>query len=139
MAQSFSNPLVEQREFLAGKSAILLEEKAVFTVTGVDRLTWLNDVFSQKLDDLKPGVSVEALWLDPQGHIVRDFHILDDGESTWLITYKQSFDPFLAQLTRMIFRAKVVVTDCSAEFKIVATWNKNISDAVLAWQDPWRC
>lgn len=137
MAQSFSNPLVEQREFLAGKSAILLEEKAVFTVTGVDRLTWLNDVFSQKLDDLKPGVSVEALWLDPQGHIVRDFHILDDGESTWLITYKQSFDPFLAQLTRMIFRAKVVVTDCSAEFKIVATWNKNISDAVLAWQDPW--
>ena len=137
MAQSFSNPLVEQRDFLAGKSAISLEDKTVFTVSGVDRLTWLNDVFSQKLDDLKPGVSVEALWLDPQGHIVRDFHIVDDGESTWLITYKESFDALLVQLSRMIFRAKVDITDCSTAFSIVATWDKRISNAVLAWQDPW--
>jgi len=67
MTQSYSNPLVEQREFVAGSSAVLLEDKSVIVVTGEDRLTWLNDLFSQKLDDLKPGVSVEALWLDAQG------------------------------------------------------------------------
>jgi folate-binding Fe-S cluster repair protein YgfZ len=50
MTQSFANPLVEQREFLAGKSAILIEEKVVFTISGEDRLSWLNDLFSQKLD-----------------------------------------------------------------------------------------
>lgn len=137
MTQSFANPLVEQREFLAGKSAVLLEEKSVFTVSGVDRLTWLNDVLSQKLDDLKPGTSVEALWLDPQGHIVRDFHIVDDGETTWLITSKNSFSELLAQLSRMIFRAQVVITDLSAEFSVVATWHKTIPGSVLTWQDPW--
>ena len=64
MAQSYSNPLVEQREFIAGLSAVLVEEKAVLVVDGLDRLTWLNDLFSQSLLDLQTGVSVEALWLD---------------------------------------------------------------------------
>jgi folate-binding Fe-S cluster repair protein YgfZ len=87
MTQSYSNPLVEQREFIAGTSAVLLEDKTVIKVSGEERLTWLNDLFSQKLDDLKPNVSVEALWLDAQGRIVRDFHIVDGGEISWLITY----------------------------------------------------
>jgi len=137
MAQSFANPLVEQREFIAGKSAILLEDKAVLTVSGDDRLTWLNDVLSQKLDDLQPNTSIEALWLDPQGHIVRDFHIVDDGETTWLITFKKSFPELLTQLQRMVFRAKVVITDRTEDFSVVATWGKNISGAVIVWQDPW--
>ena len=47
MTQSFSNPLVEQREFVAGSSAVYLEEKSVLVVSGEDRLTWLNDLLSQ--------------------------------------------------------------------------------------------
>jgi folate-binding protein YgfZ len=137
MTQSFANPLVEQREFLAGKSAILLEEKVVFTISGEDRLTWLNDLFSQKLDDLLLGVSVEALWLDAQGHIVRDFHIIDDGVTTWLTTYKTGFEELLTQLKRMVFRAKVAITDCSADYLVVATWDKDIQAAALQWADPW--
>lgn len=137
MTQSFANPLVEQREFLAGKSAILLEEKVVFTISGEDRLTWLNDLFSQKLDELLLGASVEALWLDAQGHIVRDFHIIDDGATTWLITYKAGFEELLTQLKRMVFRAKVVITDCSADYLIVAAWDKDIQAATLQWVDPW--
>jgi len=38
MTQSFSNPLVEQREFLAGKSLIELE-KSILNISGADRLT----------------------------------------------------------------------------------------------------
>ncbi len=137
MTQSFANPLVEQREFLAGKSAVLLSEKVVFTVSGEDRLTWLNDLFSQKLDELLLGESVEALWLDPQGHIVRDFHIVDDGEKAWLITFKTGFEELLTQLQRMVFRAKVVIADCSADFAVIATWNTAVQGSALQWVDPW--
>lgn len=137
MTQSFANPLVEQREFLAGKSAILIEEKVVFTISGEDRLSWLNDLFSQKLDELRIGASVEALWLDPQGRIVRDFHIVDDGENAWLITYKTDFAELLTQLQRMVFRAKVVITDCSADYAVVATWNTDVEGSALQWLDPW--
>ncbi len=136
MTQSFSNPLVEQREFLAGKSLIELE-KTILKISGDDRLTWLNDLFSQKLDDLTPGTSVEALWLDPQGHIVRDFHLVDDGESTWLITYTVGFDQLLTQLSRMVFRAKVVIEDNTDQFKVLASWDTSIPNAIHSWSDPW--
>ena len=137
MTQSYSNPLVEQREFVAGSSAVLLEEKSVLVASGEDRLTWLNDLFSQKLDDLKPSVSVEALWLDAQGRIVRDFHILDDGEKSWLITYSTELANLVTQLQRMVFRAKVTVEDVSADYEVVATWAKDVSGSVMSWQDPW--
>jgi tRNA-modifying protein YgfZ len=137
MTQSYSNPLVEQREFVAGSSAVLLEDKSVIVVTGEDRLTWLNDLFSQKLDDLKPVVSVEALWLDAQGRIVRDFHIIDDGEKSWLITYSTELANLVTQLQRMVFRAKVTVEDVSADYAVVATWSKDVSGSVMSWQDPW--
>ncbi len=137
MTQSYSNPLVEQREFVAGSSAVLLEEKSVLVVSGEDRLTWLNDLFSQKLDDLKPGVSVEALWLDAQGRIVRDFHIVDDGEKSWLIAYSTELANLVTQLQRMVFRAKVTVEDVSEDYAVVATWSKDVSGSVMSWQDPW--
>jgi folate-binding protein YgfZ len=136
MTQSFSNPLVEQRDFLAGKSLIELE-KSILKISGADRLTWLNDLFSQKLDDLVPGVSVEALWLDPQGHIVRDFHLIDDSESTWLITYTSGFDQLLTQLSRMVFRAKVVIEDVTDQYKVLASWDLSIPAAIQTWSDPW--
>jgi folate-binding protein YgfZ len=137
MTQSYSNPLVEQREFVAGSSAVLVEDKSVIVVTGEDRLTWLNDLFSQKLDDLKAGVSVEALWLDAQGRIVRDFHIVDDGEKSWLITYSTELANLVTQLQRMVFRAKVTVEDMSSDYAVVATWSKDVSGSVMSWQDPW--
>lgn len=137
MTQSFSNPLVEQKEFIAGSSAVLLEDKSVLVVSGENRLTWLNDLFSQKLDDLKPNVSVEALWLDAQGRIVRDFHIVDDGEKSWLITYSAEIDVLVTQLQRMVFRAKVTVKDVSADFAVIATWSKDVPGSVMSWQDPW--
>lgn len=137
MTQSFSNPLVEQKEFIAGSSAVLLEDKSVLVVSGENRLTWLNDLFSQKLDDLKPNVSVEALWLDAQGRIVRDFHIVDDGEKSWLITYSAEIDVLVTQLQRMVFRAKVTVKDVSADYAVIATWSKDVPGSVMSWQDPW--
>jgi folate-binding protein YgfZ len=136
MTQSFSNPLVEQREFLAGKSLIELE-KSILKISGADRLIWLNDLFSQKLDDLMPGVSVEALWLDPQGHIVRDFHLIDDSESTWLITYTSGFDQLLTQLSRMVFRAMVVIEDVTDQYRVLASWDLSIPNARQTWSDPW--
>jgi folate-binding protein YgfZ len=137
MTQSFSNPLVEQKEFVAGSSAVYLEEKSVLVVSGEDRLTWLNDLLSQKLDDLKPGVCAEALWLDAQGRIVRDFHIVDDGEKSWLITYSIDVATLVSQLQRMVFRAKVTIEDKSADYAVIASWAKSVSGSVISWLDPW--
>ncbi|NBR54978.1 MAG: folate-binding protein, partial [Micrococcales bacterium] len=93
------NPNQEQKDLLAGLSYVSLDKK-VLEISGTDRLTWLNDMLSQKLDDLKPGQSVEALWLDAQGRVLRDFHILDDGDKTYLITFTEGFEAFLNSISR---------------------------------------
>ena len=87
MKSHFDNPLVEQRELLAGKRVIELDDRAIIRITGSDRHEWLNAMLSQRLDKLVAGASAEALHLDAQGRIEQDFQLIDDGDSTWLICY----------------------------------------------------
>ncbi len=129
------NPNQEQKDLLAGLSYVSLDKK-VLEISGTDRLTWLNDMLSQKLDDLKPGQSVEALWLDAQGRVLRDFHILDDGDKTYLITFTEGFEAFLNSISRMIFRAQVTLKD-RTDLQVVATFVSPIEGSELSWQDPW--
>ena len=129
------NPNQEQKDLLAGLSFVVLE-KEVLEVAGQDRLTWLNDMLSQKLDDLKPGQSVEALWLDAQGRVLRDFHIVDDGEKTYLITFSDDFEAFQSSLARMIFRAQVVLKH-RTDLKVIATFKAAVPGCLESWQDPW--
>ena len=96
MTASFGNPLVEQRELLAGEAAVLLEGRGVLRVWGDDRLKFLNNNLSQELENLRAGDSAEALLLDPQGRIEQVTHILDDGESSWLITAAGAAEALLA-------------------------------------------
>ena len=113
MNQVPGNPFTQQRSLLAGDSYVELD-KQVLEVKGEERLTWLNDILSQKLDELKPGDSTEALWLDVQGRILRDFHIITTDDALLLITFSQGFEDFVASLQRLVFRSKVqlsVLTD----------------------------
>lgn len=128
------NPIQDQRDLLAGKSYVVLDKK-VLAATGEDRLSWLNDIFSQKIIDLAPGVSQEALWLDAQGHILRDVHLIDDGEKTYLISFSNGFEDFVSSLTRMIFRAKVQL-EVMPELLVLGTFKQPLATP-LTWHDPW--
>ena len=69
VAAHYGNPLREQRA-LADEGAIVdLSHRAVLSVSGPDRLSWLNSITSQDLADLAPGASTETLVLDPNGRI----------------------------------------------------------------------
>lgn len=139
----FGNPNIEQRNLAEGKAAVELGARGIITVTGEDRLTWLHSLLSQNLKNLLPGVSAEALLLDPQGHIEQVIHFLDDGESSWLVVEDSGREPLLAWLTKMIFRMKVSVTDRSADFAVIGHIGEGIAQSfvsngiALVWQDPW--
>src|SRR5690625_568683 len=82
----FGEPLREQRLLIASKAVVDQSHLGVVTVSGPDRLSWLHSITSQHLTDLEPGVCVETLVLDPQGRIEQAASVVDDGETTWLIT-----------------------------------------------------
>lgn len=141
----YGSPLPEQRAFARGEAIISLSHHGVVTVTGPDRLSWLDSMTSQSLRGLTPGVSTESLLLDPQGHIEQVLRVVDDGEQTWLLVDADAHEALTAYLHRMRFALRVEVHDRSAELATVAVWSHGPAEAALAeldvalvqWRDPW--
>ena len=72
VASHYGEPLREQRALAAGTAVVDLSSRGVVTVTGPDRLSWLNTLSSQQVTDLAPGQSTELLLLSVQGRIEFD-------------------------------------------------------------------
>ena len=139
----YGNPMIEQRSLFEGESVCLLDPAGIISVSGLDRLNWLHSLLSQNLKNLKPGESAEALLLDPQGHIEQQIKIIDDGETTWLMVNQENTIALLDWLTKMVFRMKVELNNCSADFVLVGASQPNPELAFVAnshpliWKDQW--
>ncbi len=132
---SYSNPLVEQRDLLSGKSAVALDSK-VIRVIGDDRLKWLHALLSQNIVNLLPGQSAEALLLDPQGHVEANLHVVDDGRITWMIVDDSTADLVFEHFTKMKLRTKVTI-ELDRELQVFATFGEPLANANVVWVDPW--
>ncbi|MFD5276529.1 YgfZ/GcvT domain-containing protein [Pseudarthrobacter sp. NPDC058362] len=138
VAAHYGEPLREQRALAAGTAVVDLSNRGVVTVTGPDRLSWLNTLSSQQVAALKPGESSELLLLSVQGRIEFDARVIDDGGTTWLIVEATEAGPLAEFLNRMKFMLRVEVADVSAGWAVLGStravpeWS-----GLLAWQDPW--
>jgi len=115
----FGEPNKEQRELEAGTAWADLSHLNIIAVAGVDRLTWLHDVTTQHLSALAAGEWVEAMVLDPRGHVEFQFLLVDDGSTSWIVVAPDYCEGLLAYLTKMIFTRQVEVRDASDEFALL--------------------
>ena len=81
----YGNPLGEQRALAEGRAIVDLSDRAVITLTGEDRLSWLDSLTSQSVAKLQPGESAETLLLDPSGRVEHAMRVIDDGHVTYLL------------------------------------------------------
>jgi folate-binding protein YgfZ len=133
--QHYGSPLAEQRDLAAGTAIVDLSDRDVVTVTGPDRLGWLDSLLSQSVARLAPGESAEALLLDPSGRIEYVVRVVDDGETTWLLMDAGTGAGMAAFLERMRFMLRVEVADRSAEFATIGTLGSPVEG--VTWNDPW--
>ena len=139
------NPLGEQRALASGAAVAPLADRGVLAVPGEDRLSWLDSLTSQGLTRLGPGESTELLVLDPHGHVEHTASVIDDGQTTWLITDRGDAEGLLSWLRRMRFRLRVDPRDASEEFAVIGGTRAALAgvDAAspaglaLVWVDPW--
>ena len=134
--QHYGNPLGEQRDLARGAAIVDLSDRDVVTVTGPDRLTWLDSLLSQSLARLAPGESAEALLLDPSGRVEYAARVVDDGETAWLLMDAGTGTGLAAFLDRMRFMLRVEVADRSADFATIGTLGAPVA-GVVVWRDPW--
>lgn len=138
VAAHFGNPIGEQRALSAGRAVVELG-LGVVTVTGPDRLSWLNSITSQLLLGLQPGVSTETLVLDASGRVDHAARVVDDGTTTWLLTETGDAAPLAAWLDSMRFMLRVEVADRTADLATLGRLGGDpaAADAVVEWVDPW--
>ncbi len=112
-------PLVEQRELVAGRAVVRLGNRGVLSVAGPDRLTWLHDLTSQDVRGLAPGDAATALLLSATGHIEHVMSGVDDGERWVAFTEPGRISALVDWLDRMRFRREVEVSDLTDRFEVV--------------------
>lgn len=135
----YGDPFREQRLLADGQAVVDLSHRGVVTVSGPDRLSWLNSLSSQLLLGLRPGQSTETLLLTVQGRIEYSAHVVDDGATTWLVTEGGEAAPLAAWLQRMKFMLRVEVEDVTHAWAVVGATRAlpEVADAVVTWEDPW--
>jgi len=137
------DPFGEQRHFFSGDGVIALPHHHVISVSGPDRLTWLDSISSQFLAGLAPHHTTESLILSPQGRVEHRFLIVDDGETCWLLVEPGKADTLLSWLDKMTFRAEVTKTDHTADMNVFAMWREgessgsSVPEGSVVWRDPW--
>ena len=103
----YGDPFREQKLLASGRAGVDLSHRSVFTISGPDRLRWLNDISSQDFANLAPGQATVAYILSPQGHLNHVFGATDDGTTLWCHTEPGRLPELLAWLGKMIFAARV--------------------------------
>ncbi len=139
------SPLAEQRALAGGGAVAPLGDRAVLAVPGEDRLSWLDSLTSQALTRLAPGESTELLILDPHGHIEHAASVVDDGETTWLITDRADAEGLLSWLRKMRFRLRVDPRDATEDYAVIGGTRAALAaispaepaGMPLVWSDPW--
>ena len=103
----FGEVAKEARALEAGTAWADLSHRAVLTVTGEDRLMWLNNLTTQELLNWSSNTWTSALILDAQGHIAHQIFLVDDGTTTWMHTEKEKEEELFNFLSRMVFMLRV--------------------------------
>ncbi len=118
VAAHYGDPMREQRAMTEGQVLVDRSNRGVVTVAGPDRLTWLHSLTSQHLERLAPGVTAEALILNPQGQLEHHLTLTDDGTTVWAHVEPGTAPALVAYLNSMRFMLRVEVADVTAEFAV---------------------
>jgi folate-binding protein YgfZ len=111
---------------------ILLKDRGVVDVAGPDASTFLQGLITNDMKGVASGRAIYAALLTPQGKIIHDFLIAQGpGDAFWLDCVKANAADLAARLKKYKLRAKITITDRSAELRIVAN-----GQAAVTFEDP---
>jgi folate-binding protein YgfZ len=103
----------EFHALLSGCGAYSLEWRSKISLTGGDRVRWLNGMITNNVRDLAPGHGVYAFLLNAQGHIQADLYAFHRGESLLVDAERSQRDKILQLFDHYIIADDVEVTDIS--------------------------
>ncbi|MGA7338318.1 MAG: glycine cleavage T C-terminal barrel domain-containing protein [Candidatus Sulfotelmatobacter sp.] len=114
-AAQFADPQVELAALLGGCGVYDLGFRARLSLTGGDRVRWLNGMVTNNIRDLAPGHGGYAFLLNPQGRILGDMIVYNLGEKLVVETDRSQVEKIVATFEHYIIMDDVEVADITAE------------------------
>jgi folate-binding protein YgfZ len=111
-----------------------LPERAILSVSGEDRVGFLQGLVSNDVAEARPGHAVWAALLTPQGKWLADFFIHTDGERLLLDCERPQVPMVRQRLSRYRLRSRVTLTE--ADLLVYAVWDGDPDRTGLAARDP---
>jgi folate-binding protein YgfZ len=109
----FGDVRAEFQGLISGCGVYDLGSRVKISLTGGDRVRWLNGMVTNNIRDLAPGRGVYAFLLNPQGHILGDLYAYNRGESLVVDTDQSQLEKILAVFDKYIIMDDVEVGDIS--------------------------
>ena len=131
MPWHYGDPFGEQRA--AQNDAVVIDRshRAVITLTGPERRSWLHSISTQHVADLADGACTENLSLDGQGRVEDHWQQTELDGTTYLDTESSRGTALLDYLTKMVFWADVQTA--AADMAVLSLIGPKLSEpAVLA-------
>src|ERR1700677_744766 len=114
-AARFADPGSEFAALLGGCGVYDLGFRARISLTGGDRVRWLNGMVTNNIRDLAVGHGVYAFLLNPQGRILGDMFVYNQGEALIVGTDRSQVEKIIATFEHYIIMDDVQVTNLSAQ------------------------
>ncbi len=129
-ATRFGDPRAEFRALRGDCGVYDLGFRTKISLTGGDRVRWLNGMVTNNIRDLAVGQGVYAFLLNPQGHILGDLYAYNRGESIAVDTDCSQSEKILATFDHYIIMDDVEVTNLSQQLTALGIGGPK-SDEVL--------
>jgi len=100
----------------------LLPDRGVVRVAGEDAEKLLQGIITNDMELLAKQTAIHTALLTPQGKILFEFFVARSGGGFLLETAKDQVAGLMKRLTMYKLRAKVDITDASAEYRVLALW-----------------
>jgi folate-binding protein YgfZ len=112
-ASCYGDPQEEFFALLDGCGVYDLGFRARISITGDDRVRWLNGMVSNNIRDLAVGHGVYAFLLNPQGRILGDMYAYNAGESLIVETDRNQIEKIMATFDHYIIMDDVELAEIS--------------------------
>jgi len=116
LPRSFSNL---EEEYRAGRQASALYDsnwRAIFLLTGRDRVQYLHNISSNDIKSLGEGRGTLALLLNPQGHILAEIEVYVLPEKLLVLTHVSRRAETLATLKKYVIGSQVKIEDLTDRY-----------------------
>src|SRR6202050_3772321 len=110
-AASFAGAHEEFSALLTGCGVYDLGFRARISLTGGDRVRWLNGMVTNNIRDLAVGHGVYAFLLNPQGRILGDMYVYNQGEKLIVETDRSQVEKIVAAFDHYIIMDDVEVAN----------------------------